>query len=120
MAGSPPARPARDVLAAKRLESTRAILDLTHDFQSVVRASTDTNADDEHDPEGSTIAFERAQLAALLDSARHELDEIDSALDRLDTGGYGWCEHCGVAIASERLLARPAARQCVTCAAGLA
>ena len=32
----------------------------------MVAASRDSNADDEHDPEGATIAFERAQLRAIL------------------------------------------------------
>ena len=32
----------------------------------MVEASESSNADDEHDPEGSTIAFERQQAAALL------------------------------------------------------
>jgi DnaK suppressor protein len=83
-----------------------------------VSASADVNADDEHDPEGSTVAFERAQLAAVLDAAKGERAEIDAALTRIDAGSYGRCEVCGAAIAPERLHARPAARHCVRCAAG--
>jgi DnaK suppressor protein len=105
-----------DALHALREQTQRTILEMARDFEAVLHASTDTNADDEHDPEGSTIAFERAQLGALLDSARHTLAEIDSALDRVEAGTYGRCEICGTAISPERLEARPAARLCLTCA----
>lgn len=82
----------------------------------MVAASVDSNADDEHDPEGSTIAFERSQLAALVDQARRHLDEIDGAHERLAEGRYGVCEFCGDQIARPRLEARPVARTCVSCA----
>ena len=107
----------RAVLWSVREETVQAIAVLKHDLDAVVRASADANADDEHDPEGSTVAFERAQLASLIDSERHALAEIDSALGRLDTGSYGSCEACGATITPERLVARPASRRCVACAA---
>ena len=79
-------------------------------------ASRDTNADDEHDPEGATIAFERSQIGALARQARSRLDEIDAALARVAAGTYGVCESCGLPIGEERLAARPAARTCIRCA----
>ena len=90
-------------------------LDGAHD--EMVAASRDTNADDEHDPEGATIAFERAQLAALRRQAGDHLAEVDAALRRLDDGTYGGCERCGRPIAPARLEARPTARTCVACPA---
>ncbi|MDT4976985.1 MAG: DnaK suppressor protein, partial [Pseudonocardiales bacterium] len=108
--------PAVDALYALREQTQRTISELTRDFQAVLRASTDTNADDEHDPEGSTIAFERAQLTALLDSARRTVAEIDSAIERFEAGSYGRCATCGTEISRERLHARPAARLCLACA----
>ena len=79
-------------------------------------ASRSSNADDEHDPEGATIAFERQQLAALLDQARRRLADVEAALERRAAGRYGVCENCGRPIAPERLAARPAARTCIDCA----
>lgn len=90
---------------------------LTDELHGVITAATGSNLDDEHDPEGATIAFEREQLAALRDRARQHLDEIDSALTRIDAGRYGYCERCGAPIGDERLAARPTARLCVACAA---
>jgi DnaK suppressor protein len=92
------------------------VADLEADLRGLFEASRSSNADDEHDPEGSTIAFERAQLAAVLDSARQRLADLDLALERLDDGRYGVCERCGRPIPAERLAARPSARTCVACA----
>lgn len=107
---------ARDRLVADRHEMLRRLSGLTGEFDEVVAASRDTNADDEHDPEGATIAFERSQLAALVRQVQAHLAEVDAALERMDTGTYGVCEVCGRPIARERLEVRPAARTCVACA----
>jgi DnaK suppressor protein len=107
---------ARRRLAAEKEQALRSLGTLTRDFDSVVAASRDTNADDEHDPEGATIAFERSQVDALIRQAQHQLDEIDAAQERLDDGTYGVCEQCGAAIGDERLEARPTARLCIRCA----
>ncbi|TWG96946.1 TraR/DksA family transcriptional regulator [Nocardioides sp. J9] len=106
----------RERLAQDRAEAVRRLAGLTGQFDEVVAASRDTNADDEHDPEGATIAFERSQLAALVAQVRRHLDEVDAALARLAAGTYGTCEVCGEPVAPERLEARPTARTCVACA----
>ena len=95
----------------------RRLAGLTHDFDEVVAASRDTNADDEHDPEGTTIAFERSQVATLVRQAEHDLAEVEAALGRLEQATYGVCETCGAPIGEGRLEARPATRWCITCAA---
>lgn len=86
------------------------------DFEGMIAASLDSNADDEHDPEGATIAYERSQLDVLMSQARRHLDEIEDALLRDAAGRYGVCEQCGRTIAAARLEARPASRLCVDCA----
>lgn len=106
----------RSRLAAERETARLRLASLTGDYDAVVAASRDTNADDEHDPEGSTIAFERSQIGALVRQLRLHLDEIDAATARLDAGTYGICERCGTAIAADRLEARPVARLCIRCA----
>lgn len=105
-----------DDLTRTRAETLAQIDALTREFAEVVAASQSSNADDEHDPEGATIAFERQQVAALLDSARRRLADVDAALARAQDGGYGVCESCGRPIAAERLAARPQARTCIGCA----
>jgi DnaK suppressor protein len=105
-----------DPLEEERTAALAQIDTLTREFDGVVEASRTSNADDEHDPEGATIAFERQQVVALLDQARRRLADVESALARREAGGYGICETCGRPIAPERLAARPAARTCIDCA----
>jgi len=112
-----PAMAAREVLATERLRTLALCQALHNDFDSIVEASTSSNADDEHDPEGATLAFERAQVVALLAHSRSRLDDIDRSVQRYEQGSYGICESCGEAIPAERLAARPAARTCLRCAA---
>ena len=105
-----------DPLAAERAAALAQIETLTREFDEVVAASQASNADDEHDPEGATIAFERQQVVALLEQAQRRLADVDAALARREAGHYGRCETCGRPIGAERLAARPAARTCIDCA----
>ncbi len=106
-----------DRLAADRAATTQRLAALARDFDGLVESASQANTDDEHDPEGATIAFERQHVAAMISQARDRLAEIDAALARLDDGSYGVCERCGQPIGDERLAARPAATTCVRCAA---
>jgi DnaK suppressor protein len=108
----------QEVLEAELVDVRAQIARLGRDLAGVVAASEGSNADDEHDPEGATIGFERAQLAALLDAARRREADVEHVLRRLADGGYGTCEVCGEPIGAERLVARPSARTCVRCASG--
>jgi RNA polymerase-binding transcription factor DksA len=107
----------RETLIAETEATLARIQALSDDFDGIVTSSADSNLDDEHDPEGSTVAFERAQVAALLTEARAYLGELDRAFARLVEGNYSECERCGAQISAERLSARPAARLCIRCAA---
>ncbi|MGH3622587.1 MAG: TraR/DksA family transcriptional regulator [Sciscionella sp.] len=107
---------AAELIEARRAETLRRVASLTSQVDAIVESSEWTTNDDEHDPEGSTVAFERAQLQGLLARARDEIRELDHATQRLADGCYGACERCGGAIAEARLEALPAARTCITCA----
>ena len=89
---------------------------LRHDLDDVIAAAADVATDDEHDPEGATIAYERSRLSALVDQADTHLVDIAAAMERLAAGTYGSCERCGKPISGERLEARPTVRTCITCA----
>jgi DnaK suppressor protein len=103
-------------LEAEQEQARERIRSLSTEFDEIVAAAAGSNADDEHDPEGATIAFERARIAALLTDAQAALGDLDAAVARLSAGTYGSCERCGEPIAPERLVARPATRTCVGCA----
>src|SRR5689334_24488212 len=103
----------RDELLRIRERAAAEAAALAEDLEALFSASRDSNADDEHDPEGATIGFERAQLIALLAAARERIAEVDDALGRVDAATYGLCQRCGQPIAEDRLAARPFARCCM-------
>jgi RNA polymerase-binding transcription factor DksA len=100
----------------ERVRVSDQISSLQQSFNGIVDGTELTSNDDEHDPEGTTIAYERAQVSALLTQARDDLVALDAALDRLDDETIETCDVCGGPIAFERLLALPAVRTCVKCA----
>lgn len=103
-------------LAAERAATLTQIDALTRDFQAIVDANALVAVDDEHDPDGSSTAFERAHVSSLLTQARAHLESLDEALTRLREGRYGVCERCGATIPPERLEVRPASTRCAGCA----
>jgi len=74
---------------------------------------TDSAGDDQADTGSKT--FEREQEISLANSILERITQVERALERLDEGGYGYCERCGEAIPVERLAAFPAATLCVRC-----
>ena len=105
-----------EVVAAERAATAAQVASLEQSFEDIVDSSELVSTDDEHDPEGATIAYERAQVASLLESARRRLDELDAAIERIEAGTYGRCDVCGGAIAPARLEVLPATAWCVACA----
>lgn len=113
MRARPPAT--AELLTRERRRTAELVAALTAERDDVIESARLVATDDEHDPEGSTIAFERARLEALIAQGTDRLAELDHALDRVAAGSYGSCERCGAAIDPERLVARPSAATCVGC-----
>ena len=103
-------------LEAALADNAAQLRALEQQHGEIVAASRDSNADDEHDPEGATIAFERQQVVALVEQLQRSRADIERALALHDTGDYGRCESCGGPIGDARLEARPNARTCIDCA----
>ncbi|HEV8438833.1 MAG TPA: TraR/DksA C4-type zinc finger protein [Methylomirabilota bacterium] len=66
-------------------------------------------------PEDAATETVGVILSRLETRHRHELDEIEDALARLEHGTFGLCESCGRAIPLARLRAMPATRHCLDC-----
>ena len=108
---------------AQRLQQSREATLAT------VRARTDSDADadageapqigpgahmvtGDDAPEAEMIAHDEQHFT------EHEttlLHEIDAAIDRLESGGYGICASCGCEIPEQRLLATPTVQTCIAC-----
>ena len=56
---------ARAALAAAQERALARLASLEREFGGIVAAARDVGTDDEHDPEGATLAFERQHVAAL-------------------------------------------------------
>jgi DnaK suppressor protein len=95
----------------------QALVDsLTANFADLAEAADASPPDDEHDPEGHTIAFERSQLTSRRDEYLRTIAELAEAERRLDDVEAAVCQSCGDEIPHERRLAVPTATRCVNCA----
>ena len=103
-------------LEVERRDTEITMSQLSSDVHTVQVSRRDSPTDDEHDPEGPTLAFEQSQSAALLRQARDRLAQIDVALGRIHDDSYGACTVCGAEISYARLGARPYTPYCITCA----
>ncbi len=59
--------------------------------------------------------YNKQILLSLNETERIRLQEVDDALDRIESGTYGICEECGGVISLKRLEVRPVAKYCVPC-----
>lgn len=72
----------------------------------------------ENPPDPNDRASQETDMSLELrsrDRERKLIKKIDEAIERIDTGDYGFCEVCGVEIGVERLEARPTAELCIDC-----
>jgi DnaK suppressor protein len=115
-ASDPETEALRDAVRAAMATTEARALALRRELDEIIESGSLTNTDDEHDPDGATIAYERARTAALLARACEDLDDLRRSLERIDAGDHGMCVACGRPIGLDRLLARPAAQRCIDCA----
>jgi len=107
----------RRALLTARDEARDRVVEFDAVTRELAASRTDSDADDEHDPEGSTVSWERAVAAASLDAARDHLRDVEAALARVGAGWDGACAGCGRSIPVARLAVRPQTDRCVSCAA---
>jgi RNA polymerase-binding transcription factor DksA len=103
-------------LAAERASTAAGIAGLERQVAWLAEQQALSTYDDEHDPEGTTVAVQRAQLQGLLAGAQRDLAALDRAAERAASGTYGACARCGRDIGEARLEALPAAETCIACA----
>jgi len=70
-----------------------------------------------HIADDATEVFARERDMALRSNSQDLLEQVNAAIERIDTGRYGICARCGNAITPERLEALPYAIYCITCQA---
>jgi DnaK suppressor protein len=104
----------------------RSLLALQARLQGSVTQAVDTVLNGHHveetsaspdvaDCAGETV--EQNLALSLLGTTEGTLNQVEAALQKIEEGGYGRCEECGVDIPAARLEAVPYATRCVPCAA---
>lgn len=99
----------QEILTA-RLELIRSNI---QDSRNSIDSLKDSECNDEFDyAEVSSDSFKEGIIA---NQQVKELEEIESALKRIQKGTYGICEMCDESIALGRLRAKPFAKFCTPC-----
>jgi len=65
--------------------------------------------------DAAAVTAERTEILGLVDSLKHQLDDVDKALAHIEAGSYGTCDNCGKEIGADRMAFRPASILCVDC-----
>jgi RNA polymerase-binding protein DksA len=89
-----------------------------HDLQDSVRHDKATSApgnDQTSWLEHSIDASRQEEIRVLISRQLKFLKHLDSALKRMDEGGYGLCVGCSRRIPNERLEAVPHTQLCISC-----
>jgi DnaK suppressor protein len=96
-------------LLQMRGETVKNFLDLEGDLRTLAG-----EREIEYVDRAQAIAWEQV-LAGLDDRARRQVEEIEAALERIESGSFGRCEECGEALQAERLDTMLTARRCLHC-----
>lgn len=71
-----------------------------------------------HDKQEESLSEMQTEInLAMMSQHRHELKNLERALQRMKDGEYGYCIDCDEPIALARLQAYPTAVRCISCQA---
>ncbi|ADC72930.1 transcriptional regulator, TraR/DksA family [Thioalkalivibrio sp. K90mix] len=111
------AMPAEAYMSEAQLAYFRErLLEMRDEILADIEGARDGLLDNERTPdELDRAAMEEPRLLSMRVQEREGrlLRKIDQALDRIQTGEYGYCEVSGEPIGLPRLLARPTATLCI-------
>lgn len=78
-------------------------------------SSGDLSSYASHMADQGTDTMEREKAFLFAGQKRKRLEEIATALERIEAGSFGFCEVCGGTIPARRLERMPGATTCVPC-----
>jgi len=98
------------------------LMRLREELLSLVQKTTENEKEYPSSEVGDTIdqaadSSARELLFELNDSEKQRLEDINTALQKIEKGTFGICEKCGGEITRKRLQAVPYARYCINCKA---
>src|SRR4030066_2225265 len=102
----------------ERLEHYREILngkleELLNGAEKAVNGRSDAKEENFPDPgDRASHETDRNFLLRVKDRERKLISKVKEAMERIDAGTYGTCEHCGEEIGAKRLEGRPLTTRC--------
>jgi DnaK suppressor protein len=110
------AKTIRARLSSRRDEIQSELTSLAAELESFgVEQEIERGGLGNHMAEDGTSVQEQERNLAVSADLRDIVDQIESALARLDEGTYGTCQRCGRPINPERLEAFPYVAHCIDC-----
>ena len=97
------------------LDERQRVSDAIAHLHAENAGSQDDEVPETGDADTATVTLDRELDYSLEENSTRVLDEIESALRRIEDGTFGACERCGKTIALERLEAMPYATKCIDC-----
>ena len=126
-----PKRPVRRLTAAERAEMrkfrevllaerTRLLAELEEIESRTARTAdaeraTELSSYEDHPADLASETFEREKDLAIAESVESLLNQVNTALEKVDLATYGICDACGRPIKKARLQALPFATLCLDC-----
>ena len=107
-----------------KTDPRKVLLARREELLSVMKASTEGSRPVELDQTrvGRLSRMDALQGQAMAQETerrrKNELQRIDAALARVDTGNYGYCVNCDEEISVKRLSLDPSTPLCIDCASG--
>ena len=105
---------------SKRIEDLREylhaeLLRLRHEITSIATEGQESTGYGNHMADDGSASFEQAKSVALRSGLEGRLFDVQSALNRMENGTYGFCQLCGQHVDPARLKAIPSAGLCYKC-----
>ena len=102
-----------EVIKQNLLKQRQELLD---EVQAKYAASREIGQDNVPDlADVSSNAYSREMLLNLSEAHHRQMQDIDAALTRFESGDYGICASCGEDISPRRMEVRPFSRYCIEC-----
>lgn len=99
----------------KEIRHTLDLMKVNKTAEQDIESATELSNYDNHPADIATELFQLEHNKGLKVHEENILKEIEEAIDRIESDGYGKCAFCGEQIASERLEILPFTRLCINC-----
>jgi DnaK suppressor protein len=98
----------------EKLLQQQALVERT--MQAAVKEGRESSTDDLQDAADHAVQSYQKELLFLQGTNGHlQMTQVRAALNRLDNGSFGECQHCGNVIGQKRLEALPWTPYCIDC-----